>query len=103
MRRIGSDGDGPGHFMYPVGVAHGAGGEIIVSDNVRKDVQVFSGEGELLQIIGADGDSKVALHGTPHAVAADAEGRIVFTTKGRLKAPYVVNSTNEKSVVVMLS
>ena len=78
MRRIGSDGDGPGHFMYPVGVAHGAGGEIIVSDLKREDVQTFSGKGELLQIIGADGDSKVALHGKPYGVAADAEGRIAL-------------------------
>jgi tripartite motif-containing protein 71 len=74
VRRIGSVDHGPG--KYTRGVAHGAGGEIIVADFARNDVQVFSGEGELLQIIGAKGDSKVALHGTPYTVAADGVGRI---------------------------
>jgi hypothetical protein len=50
-----------------------------VTHRSRNDVQVFSGEGELLQIIGADGDSKVALHGKPFGVAVDAEGRIAVT------------------------
>jgi hypothetical protein len=78
VRRLGSKGEGPGQFKIVQGVAHGAGGEIIVSDCVRKDVQVFSREGELLQIIGADGDSKVAWHGNPGCVATDEEGRIFF-------------------------
>jgi len=55
-----------------------------VTDIVRNDVQVFSREGELLQIIGAEGDSKVALHGEPCGVAVDAEGRIVLAVKRRI-------------------
>jgi hypothetical protein len=42
-------------------------------------VIVFSGEGGLLQIIGAEGDSKVALKGKPSSVAVGAEGRIAVT------------------------
>ena len=74
VRSFGSQGDGPGQFKNACGVAHGAGGEIIVTDCVRKDVQMFSREGGLVQIIGAEGDSKVAWHEKPCGVAVDAEG-----------------------------
>src|SRR6056300_1617155 len=41
---IESGGWEPGELMESTGVAHGTGGEIIVSDKGRRDVQVFSGE-----------------------------------------------------------
>ena len=99
VRRIGSEGEGPGQFEVEQSVAHGAGGEIIVIDWVREDVQVFSGEGELLQIIGAEGDSKVAWHGKPFGVAVDAKGRIAVT----VSAPYGDKSTYKNTGLVMLS
>jgi len=60
VRSFGSKGDGPGQFLFPSSMTAGGGGEIIVCDSESNDVRVFSGEGELLQIIGAEGDSKVA-------------------------------------------
>jgi len=52
-----------------------------VADSVREDVQVFSGEGELLQIIGPEGDSKVSWREHPWDVAACVDGRL-FVTDG---------------------
>ena len=46
-----------------------------MSDYNRKDVQVIGRDGELLQIIGAGGDSDVAFK-NPRPVAADGEGRL---------------------------
>jgi hypothetical protein len=66
--------------MNPFGVAVGGGGEIIVSDSRRKDVQVFGREGGLLQIIGAGGDSDVAFD-KPCSVATDGEGRLFVCDK----------------------
>ena len=81
MRSIGSKGKEPGHFITPRGIAAGAGGEIIVADTVRNDLQVFSKEGELLQIIGKGGDSDVKFdtyddRGTIFDVVTDAQGRL---------------------------
>jgi tripartite motif-containing protein 71 len=78
VRSIGSRGEGPGQFFSPWEVAVGGGGEIIVCDNVKKNVQVFGREGELLQIIGAGGDSDVAFD-EPRCVATDGEGRLFVT------------------------
>jgi hypothetical protein len=46
-----------------------------VSDVTRKDVQVFGRGGELLQIIGAGGDSDVAFD-MPTMITTDGEGRL---------------------------
>ena len=81
VRRFGSKGDGPGQFLRPSSIAAGGGGEIIVSDAIRNDVQVFSGEGELLQIIGPKGDSKVAWKGDVCGVAGCGDGRM-FVSDG---------------------
>ena len=50
-----------------------------MADEIRKDVQVFSGEGELLQIIGPEGDSKVSWREHPWDVAACGDGRLFVT------------------------
>ena len=61
--------------LIPWSVAVGAGGEIIVADYKRKDVQVFSKEGKLLQIIGKGGDSEFDC-GSLSRIATDACGRL---------------------------
>jgi len=90
VRRIGSEGVGPGQFMCPKGVAVGPGGEIIVTDCGREDVQlatvqVFSGEGELLQIIGAKGDSDIHEEGYQDkkffTAGVDDEGRVLIAVR----------------------
>ena len=62
-------------------IAAGGGGEIIVADNLRDDVQVFSDEGELLQIIGPKGDTKVAWRDKVRGVGACGDGRL-FVSDG---------------------
>ena len=47
-----------------------------MADFDRKDVQVFSKEGELLQIIGKGGDSDVDFDGV-ESLATDACGRLI--------------------------
>ena len=84
MRSIGPFGEGPGQFMDPLGVAVGGGGEIIVCDCDREDVQVFGREGALLQIIGAGGDSDVAFDAT-YYVATDGEGRLFVSDNRYVK------------------
>ena len=79
MRSFGSEGEGPGQFLSPHFIAAGGGGEIIVADSNRGDVQVFSGEGELLQIIGPKGDSKLPWRGAVWGVAACGDGRLFVT------------------------
>jgi tripartite motif-containing protein 2/3/tripartite motif-containing protein 71 len=81
VRSIGSKGEGPGQFLRPYYIAAGGGGEIIVADNLRDDVQVFSDEGELLQIIGPKGDTKVAWRDQRSGVAACGDGRL-FVSDG---------------------
>jgi len=76
VRSFGSYGDGPGQFLDPYCIAAGGGGEIIVSDFGREDVQVFSGEGELLQTIGPEGDTKVAWRDNVQGVCACGDGRL---------------------------
>eukprot|EP00284_Hemiselmis_tepida_P019177 CAMPEP_0174921868 /NCGR_PEP_ID=MMETSP1355-20121228/5461_1 /TAXON_ID=464990 /ORGANISM="Hemiselmis tepida, Strain CCMP443" /LENGTH=651 /DNA_ID=CAMNT_0016167399 /DNA_START=8 /DNA_END=1963 /DNA_ORIENTATION=- len=71
----GREGNGPGYFQIPSGVAVGARGEILVSDRGRKDVQVFDWQGRYLQTIGPQGESKVGLE-CPWGIAVDAAGKI---------------------------
>ena len=52
-----------------------AGGQILVSDWGRNDVQVFSWEGEYLRSIGKEGDSRVELD-APSGIAVDSGGRV---------------------------
>jgi len=56
----GSPSRGPWQFINRFSRAAGGGGEMIVLDSYRRDIQVFDPEGELLQIIGPKGNSKVA-------------------------------------------
>ena len=80
----------PGEFFNPTHVVVGVGGEIIVSDHNRDQLQVFSKEGDVLQIIGMlrednfEGgkmpdewkqDSRVKFR-SPYSFATDSEGRI---------------------------
>ena len=80
VRSFGSRGEGPGQFLEPSCFAVGAGGEIIMGDSQRMDMQVLSKEGELLQIIGKGGDSDVEVGVA--GVCTDACGRL-FVVRGR--------------------
>jgi len=99
IRSIGSEGDGPGQFKLATGIAVGEAGEIIVSDSGRKDIQVFSKEGELLQIIGKGGDSDVVWdsNASPFAVCTSGDGRLVALTHDK------TDTGPKKSEIVVLS
>jgi hypothetical protein len=76
-------------ILRPYGVAVGVEGEIVVSDDTRHDVQVFSKNGVHLQTIGMGGNSeleliipdgvtvdRLELRSLPDGVAVDCEGRV---------------------------
>ena len=51
----GSPGRGPGEFLDPWSVRLDAEGRVYVSDALRNDIQVFTPDGRLLQVIGRGG------------------------------------------------
>jgi DNA-binding beta-propeller fold protein YncE len=53
---IGQEGDGPGAFARPKGVAVDGDGNIFVVDGLFDNVQVFDREGRLLLVIGSAGN-----------------------------------------------
>jgi sugar lactone lactonase YvrE len=54
---FGREGDGPGEFRYPVGIACDGAGEILVSEYGGHDrVQVFDGHGHFIRAFGTFGD-----------------------------------------------
>ncbi len=55
MTAIGVEGDGPGAFARPKGIAVDARGNIYVVDALFDNIQVFSPEGRLLLVIGSAG------------------------------------------------
>jgi hypothetical protein len=118
FRSFGSKGDGPGQFLHPDAIVAGGRGEVIVADSERKDIQVFSAEGELLQIIGSTDspirglpireddrhlDSCVHWHGLgPVGVAACADGRLLVTA-GSTKIAMLCGKTNQEEDLSELS
>jgi len=79
VRGLGSRGKGPGQFLDAESISVGGTGEIIVADTLRRDVQVFSNGGRLLQIIGERGDSKVCWAMPPTGVAAGPMGQLLVS------------------------
>lgn len=55
---FGKEGDGPGCFARPKGLAVDSDGHIYVVDNIFDNVQVFDNEGRLLLVIGSTGREK---------------------------------------------
>jgi len=55
---FGKEGDGPGCFARPKGLAVDSDGHIYVVDNMFDNVQVFDNEGRLLLVIGSTGREK---------------------------------------------
>lgn len=56
LTAIGREGDGPGTFARPKGIAVDASGRIFVVDGLFDNVQVFDRAGRLLLVIGGAGD-----------------------------------------------
>lgn len=58
LAAIGREGDGPGAFARPKGIAVDARGRIYVVDGLFDNVQVFDRSGRLLLVIGGAGDQE---------------------------------------------
>jgi len=117
LAEFGSEGTGPGQFIYPTGLALGPDGSVYVSEFGGNDrIQVFSAEGKLLRAWGkyGDGDGEfkrpqgIAFRGDRLYVADAANHRVqVFAPEGRfvrawgdVKYPYSVSVDDEGNVLV---
>jgi DNA-binding beta-propeller fold protein YncE len=114
---FGSEGTGPGQFLYPTGVAIAADGSIFVSEYGGNDrIQVFTREGKVLRAWGSYGTEPgqfarpqgLAISGDRIYVADAANHRIqVFgldgtrrSSWGGLKYPYSVSLDGDGNVLV---
>ncbi|MHC4487431.1 MAG: 6-bladed beta-propeller [Planctomycetota bacterium] len=52
---FGSQGDRPGNFAHPCGVATDSYGRIYVTDRQFENAQIFDGEGRILMAFGEEG------------------------------------------------
>lgn len=93
IRAFGSQGDGPGQFENPTGVAVDSDGTIYVSDYDLDRIQKFSETGEFVLTWGSSGTTNEQFD-SPNGVAVDATGTVyvadfynkvvkVFDTGGR--------------------
>jgi DNA-binding beta-propeller fold protein YncE len=69
---IGREGDGPGTFARPKGVAVDARGNIYVVDGLFDNIQVFSPTGKLLLVIGSAG-SGIGQFWSPAGISIDGD------------------------------
>ena len=92
--RFGSRGVAPGQFNYPTDLCVDKIGRVIVTDAMNFRIQIFSPEGNLLEVFGQAGDSSGSF-AKPKGLAIDSEGHIyvcdalfdtvqVFDDRGRL-------------------
>jgi len=87
ISEFGKNGDGPGYFARPKGIAVDADGHIWVADQVQDRLQVFNREGQLLTFVGSGHGELPGQFKTLVGVAIDKRNR-VFTTEqepGRLQ------------------
>jgi DNA-binding beta-propeller fold protein YncE len=71
----GTNGTGEGQFMYIEDFSLDAQGNVLATDALKRDVQVFSPDGELVAIFGPDDVGDAALE-KPEGVAVDDEGYV---------------------------
>lgn len=80
LRSWGRRETGRGNFSLPSGIAVDQAGRIFVADTLRQTIQVYTRNGELLEIVGGLGAQPGALS-YPSDVAADSFGRILVTER----------------------
>jgi DNA-binding beta-propeller fold protein YncE len=80
LRTWGKNGDGPGYFARPKGVAVDSDGHVWVADGVQDRVQVFTNEGQLLITMGGHGLLPGQFQGIVN-VASDNRRNRIYTSE----------------------
>jgi len=75
IRQFGSEGDGPGEFQRPTGIAVGPAGSIYVADYMQDRIQKFTAKGEFLRQWGSTGSGNEQFR-SPNGLAVDKKGRV---------------------------
>jgi DNA-binding beta-propeller fold protein YncE len=81
VKSVGSEGDKPGQFSEPSGVAVGPTGKVYVADKGNHRVQIFDADGSFVYAFGEKGSEPGRLR-SPQSVAVGADGRIYVADTG---------------------
>ena len=81
LMSFGSEGTGPGQFVYPWGVAVNRHGEIAVSEKDNDRIQVFSSEGRFLFSFGEKGTGE-GQFSFPRGVTYDRDDNLLVVDRG---------------------
>jgi len=117
LSEFGSEGTGPGQFLYPTGIAVGPDGSLFVSEYGGNDrIQVFTREGRVLrswgrygaepgefqrpQGIAIAGDRIYVADAANHRVQVFSLGGALLRSWGDLKYPYSVSLDGDGNVLV---
>lgn len=74
-RSIGSRGEGPAEFGFPLGMCRGPDGRVYVADSLNHRVQVFDDSGAAVGVVGRPGD-RIGSFGKPKDVAVAPDGTV---------------------------
>lgn len=108
LRRIGSQGSGPGEFNFPTHLCVDACGEVLVVDAMNLRVQIFDSNGHFLSMFGEAGNSS-GFFSRPKGIARDSYGHIyvadalfhvvqVFDRSGRYLSSFGSRGTEEEQL-----
>jgi hypothetical protein len=86
LTSFGEPGSKPGTFAFPVGVAFGPGGRVLVLDRMRYKILVFDSQHKFISEFGRLGYAQGELY-HPVAITAASDGRVWIAQgyKGRVQ------------------
>ncbi|HLJ67360.1 MAG TPA: SMP-30/gluconolactonase/LRE family protein [Chloroflexota bacterium] len=80
--QFGSQGQGPGQFLLPGGIAADAFGNVYVADTYNNRIQKFDSQGKLLDVWGTPGQLASGEFFSPSDVAVDNQGNVYVADSG---------------------
>jgi DNA-binding beta-propeller fold protein YncE len=95
LETMGEFGTGPGKFVFPVGVAMGPGGLVLILDAMRHKVLMFDSDHNFLSEFGGMGAGLGQLY-HPSAIAASEDGK-VYVAQGYESRVQVFNIRDTKA------